>query len=99
MHVVRHQAILFIKIYERVDFSFLFYSLWLELWNYFIHFILFTVVIAILFTVVRVILFTVVTAMELSVHPSLTFLIFFFFFWHFFIFFIIFCWMHSVFYL
>ena len=42
MHAVRHQAILFIKIYERVDFFFLilftvvramklFYSLWLEL--------------------------------------------------------------------
>ena len=39
MHAVRHQAILFIKIYERVDFLFvilftvlgLFYSLWLEL--------------------------------------------------------------------
>ena len=42
MHAVRHQAILFIKIYERVDFLFvilftvvkameLFYSLWLKL--------------------------------------------------------------------
>ena len=58
MHAVRHQAILFIKIYERVNFLFV---------------ILFTVVRAIIFTVVRVILFTVIKAMELSVDPSLTF--------------------------
>ena len=62
MHAVRHQAILFIKIYERVDFLFV---------------ILFTVVRAILFSVARVILFTVVRAMELSVDPSLTFFNFF----------------------
>ena len=58
----------------------LFYSLWLELWSYFVHFILFIVVKAILFTVVRVILFTVVRAKELLVDPSLTFFNFFFFF-------------------
>ena len=67
MRAVRHQAIIFIKIYERVDFLFV---------------ILFTVVRAILFTVVRVNIFTVVGAMELSVDPSSTFFNFFLAFLH-----------------
>ena len=44
MYAVRHQAILFIKIHERADFLFVILITvvqWLELWSYFIHFILF----------------------------------------------------------